>query len=192
MYRSELCKTILSERDKTNHNQTKKHKYYSNLILNRYVIKNVEVSKIKDVFNPYSIEQTNKFKFFTVCVNLIFDVDDYENPSKHKITVSSYITYNIQSEHYTTYTTKSASDFLYMVIVEIYLSHKCSTKIIPEIGIVFISDLINITKEHYLEQPKSMICRKLIRRFHVSPQDFEYKWLPDSFKHLYSFKHDYF
>ena len=41
-----------------------------------------------------------------------------------------------------------------------------------------------MTRQHYLEQPKSMLCRKLIERFHESPQDFEYKWLPNSFKNL--------
>ena len=52
MYRCELCSTILQKRNKTKHNQSKKHKYYSNLILNRYVIKNVKVNEFKDIFNP--------------------------------------------------------------------------------------------------------------------------------------------
>ena len=48
---------------------------------------------------------------------------------------------------------------------------------------VFISDPNDITREHYLELPKSMLCRKLIRKFHESTsQDFEYKWLPHSVK----------
>ena len=47
MYRCELCNTILLKRNKTKHNQTRKHKYYSKLILNRYVIKNVQVIKLK-------------------------------------------------------------------------------------------------------------------------------------------------
>ena len=45
MYRCELCNTNLLNRNKTKHNQTKQHKYYSNLLLNRYAIKNVEVIK---------------------------------------------------------------------------------------------------------------------------------------------------
>ena len=44
MYRCELCNTNLLKGNKTKHNQTKKHKCYSNLILNRYAIKNVEVN----------------------------------------------------------------------------------------------------------------------------------------------------
>ena len=70
MYRCELCIIIMLERNKTKHNRTKKHKYYSKLLLNRRVIKNVEVFKFKDVFNPYFIEHTRKFNFFTVHITL--------------------------------------------------------------------------------------------------------------------------
>ena len=52
MYSCELCNSKLLKRDKTKHNQTKKHNYYPNLILNRYVIKDVEVVSFKDIFNP--------------------------------------------------------------------------------------------------------------------------------------------
>ena len=98
--------------------------------------------------------------------------------------MSNYVTYNIESKNYSTYTTVPAPDFLQRVI-KFYLSHRCSPQIIPEIEIVFISDLQDITRQHYLELPKSMLCRKLIRRCHEStPLDFEYKWLPDSFKDL--------
>ena len=94
-----------------------------------------------------------------------------------------YVTYNIQSEHYTTYSTELANEFLHRVISN-YYGHKFSLKIIQEIEIVFISDPKDITRQHYLEQPKSILCRKLIRRFHESPQDFEYKWLQNTFEDL--------
>ena len=59
------------------------------------------------------IEHTRKFNFFTVHITL----RDYEvDPLSHKIKVSNYVTYNIQSEHYNTYATESASDFLHKVI----------------------------------------------------------------------------
>ena len=157
------------------------HKYYSNLILNRFVIMNVEVSKYKDVFNTYFMPPTRKFNFFTIQITLTaFEDTDILS---QKIKVTNYVTYNIKSEHYSTFTTEIASDFLHRV-VSIYYRHKYSLKVFPKIEIVFISDLKDITQKHYLEQPNSMLCHKLIRRFYVSPQDFEYKWLPHSFKHL--------
>ena len=164
------------------HEQSRKHKYYYSIILNRYVMKNVKVSEFKDEFNPYFTEHSRKFKFFTISV--LLRLYNEEHPLNEKINVSNYVTYNIESEYYSTYTTVPAPDFLQRVI-KIYLSHRCSPQIIPEIEIVFISDLKDITRQHYLELPKSMLCRKLIRRYHEStPLDFEFKWLPDSFKDL--------
>ena len=63
MYRCELCNVVLRKRNKTKHNQSKIHKYYSNLTLNRYVIKDVEVAKFKDLFDPYSIHHSRKINF---------------------------------------------------------------------------------------------------------------------------------
>ena len=119
MYRCELGNTIVQKRNKTKHNQTKIHKYYSNLILNRYVIKNVEVSKFKDVFNHYFTAHTRKFIFFAVQITLRpFESEDILN---HNMNLSNYVTYNIQSEHYTTYTTELANDFSHRVISIFFL-----------------------------------------------------------------------
>ena len=172
----------MSKRYKTKHNQTKKHEYYSNLILNRYVIKNVEVSNFKEEFISYFSAHSRKYKFFTI--SILLRLYNEEHPLNEKINVTNYVTYNIESENYSFHTTVPEHEFLQGVI-KIYLSHRCSPKIIPEIEIAFKSDLKDITRQLYLELPKSILCRKLIRRYHEStPLDFEYKWLPDSFKHL--------
>ena len=98
--------------------------------------------------------------------------------------MTNYVTYIIRSDHYNTYTTELANDSLHRLI-SIYFSNECSTKRIPEIEIISISYPKDITQKHYLEQPKSMLFRKLTRKFHESSsQDFEYNWLPDSFKKL--------
>ena len=156
MYRCELCNTIVQKRNKTKHDQSKRHKYYSNLILNRYVIKNVKVIKFKDVFNPYVTAHTRKFNFFTV--SILLREHDREHPLNHKINVSNYVTYNIQSEHYTTYTKEPASNFLHRVL-SIYFSYRCSPKIIPEVEIVFISDPKDITRQHYLNQNQGFVVK---------------------------------
>ena len=182
MYRCDLCNTSMLQRNKTKNNQSKKHKYYSNTTLNRYVTKDVEVNKFKDIFDPYFIKHTKKFNLLEVCISLRFEYGD-SDPCNREIRVSNYVACNIQSEHYSTYTTESANDFLNRV-KNIYLSHRCSPKVILEVEILFVSDFLHITRNHDLGLPKSMLCRKLIRRFLESTHNFECKWLPDSFRDL--------
>ena len=66
MHRCKLCNVMFLKKNKTKYNQSKKRKYYSNLIINRYVIKNVKVDEFKDIFNPYFIEHTKKM-FISQC-----------------------------------------------------------------------------------------------------------------------------
>ena len=77
--------------------------------------------------------------------------------------MSNYVTYNIHSENYSTYTRELVADFLHKVL-PIFSSHKRSRKITPKNEIVFIPDPKDITRQPYLEQPKAMLCRKLIRK----------------------------
>ena len=69
MYRCDLCNTGMLQRNKTKHNESKKHKYHSNKILNQYVIKDVEANKFKDIFDSYFIKHT-KNSIFSKCVSL--------------------------------------------------------------------------------------------------------------------------
>ena len=56
-----------------------------------------------------------------------------------------------------------------------------------EINILFISDLKDITFFHYMEQPKSMLCRKPKRIFIEEDfEDFDYNWLPNCFRQINS------
>ena len=94
MYICEICDTHLLKRNKTKHEPSNKHKYFSNLILNRYFIKNVEVNKLTDVFYPYFIAHTRKFNSFTVHISF----RDYEgDPLSHKtdVSITSLITFKV-------------------------------------------------------------------------------------------------
>ena len=56
---------------------------------------------------------------------------------------------------------------------------------VDEINILFISDPYYITFYHYMDQPKSMLCRKLVRNFFEEDfGDFDYSWLPKCFRHI--------
>ena len=115
MYRCKLCNETTLNSSKTKHHQSKKHRYYSNLILNRYVIENVEVIKFKDVFNPYFIEHTRNFIFFRI--HITFKPHKYVHDLNHEISVSNNVIYKIETKNYITYKTESASDFLHQVIL---------------------------------------------------------------------------
>ena len=52
-----------------------------------------------------------------------------------------------------------------------------------ERNIIFISNLKDITIVHFMERPKSMLCRKLVRNnIHGNNNGCNYKWLPKCFK----------
>ena len=67
----------------------------------------------------------------------------------------------------------------------------CAYNIISdEIDIMFISKLKEITLQHYMKQPNSMLCRKLERNY-IAENDprncdmgFEYIFLPYCFRHI--------
>ena len=69
-----------------------------------------------------------------------------------------------------------------------YLDTYCSfdNDFCSEISIIFISDLRDISFFHYLKQPKSMLCRELVKNFFEEEnfEDYEYKWLPNCVKLL--------
>ena len=45
--------TTMKKKNETKLEQTKKHKYFSNLVLNKYVIKDIPIDKFKDVITQY-------------------------------------------------------------------------------------------------------------------------------------------
>ena len=61
-YRKQKIKT------KKKHCLTKKHKFFSNLIINKYIVRNPEIDKLKDIIQPYYNDQKKNFDNFTVCV----------------------------------------------------------------------------------------------------------------------------
>ena len=71
------------------------------------------------------------------------------------------------------------------------VDRSCAYNIIShEIGIVFISKLKEITLQHYKEQARSMLCRKLERNCIAEndppkdDRDFDYNFLPYCFRHI--------
>ena len=56
------------QQKKTNHEQTKKHKYFCKLVLNNYIVKDIAVDKFKDIITSYCNEHIKKIHTFSVVI----------------------------------------------------------------------------------------------------------------------------
>ena len=43
----------MKKRNKDKHEQSRKHKYFSNLILKKYIVRNSQIGDFKDIIQPY-------------------------------------------------------------------------------------------------------------------------------------------
>ena len=68
MMKCEICHSLIQKKNKTKHDNSKKHTYYSNLTLNTYFVKDVKLDEFKDVLFKYYFDHMKKFKIFTVRV----------------------------------------------------------------------------------------------------------------------------
>ena len=62
------CLTKIKNRNKNKHEQSKKHKCFSNLIINKYIVRNVEIDEFKEILPSYYDKQKKKIDNFTVRV----------------------------------------------------------------------------------------------------------------------------
>ena len=153
-----ICLPKTKKRNKNKHEQSKKHKCsFSNLIINRYIVKNDEIDKYKDILRSYYDEHKKKFIDFTVCV--IWKKNDV---IINKISIPCIIT--VQKTHQfkplwseiPIYVEVISNKFLDIV------NRNCVFTIIShEINIIFKFNSKDITLSHYMEQPRSKLCRKL-------------------------------
>ena len=140
-----ICLTKIKKRNKNNHEQSKKHQNFSNLIINKYIVRNSKIEKIKDIIQAYYEEHKKKFGDFTVCV--MWKKNDI---LINKISVPSTITlekpplFNPCMVELPIVTRASPLDFLDTFDRNI-------NNEVDEINIIFISDLKDITFFQYMD-----------------------------------------
>ena len=171
-----ICLTKIKNQNKSRHEQSNKHKYFPNLIINKYIVRKLEIDKFRDIIQSYYDKHKKKFDNFFVCVMwkkndvLIkkISVSSTTTPEKPHLFKPSMIELPIVKK-------VSPIDFLDTVDESI-------TEGVDEIDIKFTSDLHDITFSHYMDQPKSMIQRKLIKKFFEEDYGkFDCNWLPKCF-----------
>ena len=170
----EECNNCSSKmKNKRKHQLLKKRKCFSNLTLNEYIEKNVEIGKFKDIIQSYYDKHKKKFDNFTVCVMWMKNV-----LAVNKNSVPSTITYSQNWNGLPIVKEDTACDSLDTFDRNI-------NDEVDEIVIIFISDLKDETFSHYIVQPKSMLCRKLLGSFIEEDfGDINYNWLPNCFRHI--------
>ena len=147
------------------------------MILNKYIVRNPEIGKFKKIIQPYYNNHEKNFDNFSVCVmwkksDLLINKVSVPNTillEKARLFKRSMIELPVVVR-------VSTPDFLdtfdRIIINEV-----------DEIKILFISDLKDITFFHYMDQPNSRLCRKLIKKlFEEDFSYFDYNWLQYCFR----------
>ena len=179
MEECDICLSKIKLKNKKRHCLTKKHKYFSNLIMKKNLVRNPEIDKLKDIIQPYYNNHKKTFHNFTVCI--MWKKNDV---LKNKVSVPSAIT--LEKPHL--YKSSMIELSIVVKVSPLDLLDTFDRNInneVDEINLKFISDLKDVTFLHYMDQPKSMLCRKLVRNFIEEDfRDFDYIWLPKCFRHI--------
>ena len=180
MEECDVCLTRIKKQSIKKHKQTKKQKYFSKLILNRYIVINPEIDKYKNNIQSYYNEPKRKVDDFTVRV-----IRKKNDSIINKISVPSII--KLRKLHLFEPGVTELPNILKIPAFDFpdQFNEECVNDMVDEINILFISDLNDITFFHYMEQPKSMLCRKLIQN--VIGEDygvFDSYWLPKCFRNI--------
>ena len=193
MEECDICLTKIKKRNKNKHQPSKKHRYIlSNLIINKYIVRIDEIDKFKDILQSYYDKHKRKFNIFSVWIfweknNEI--VREIKLPDKVIVEKRCYIAPDINriTMNLIQYDVNKISKMMMGTCVD-YLDtyYNFDNDFCNEISIIFISDLRDISFFHYMKQPKSMLCRKLVKNFIEEEkfEDYEYEWLPNCVKLL--------
>ena len=164
-----------------------KHRYFSaNMIVSKYIVKNNDNNKFKDILQSYCDEHKKKFNEFTLTI--IWKKNDMIiNKISIPRTITSQRTHMFKPDMFEIpiYVKVSEREFLDFV------DRNCAYIIISdEIDIIFLSKLKEMTLQHYMKQPRSMLCRKFERDYIeenyqiVVIRDFDYNFLPYCLRHI--------
>ena len=69
MIECDICLTEIKKRNRIKHEQSRKHRYFlSYLIINKYIIRNDEIDKFKDILRSNYVNHKRKFNKFSVWI----------------------------------------------------------------------------------------------------------------------------
>ena len=162
MYECDICPAKIKKRNKNKHEKSMKHRYFSsNNIVNKYIVNKGDIDKFKDILQSYCDEHKKKFNKFTVMIvwkknGMIIN----EVSIVRTITLQRTHMFKPDMIEIPIYVEVTERDFLQIV------DRNCVYNTISdEIDIIFVSKFKEITLQHYCEQARSMLCRRLERNY---------------------------
>ena len=157
IFHCEICDKSIKIRSKKKHLNSRYHKSLSETIISQYTVGNPSFLHMEDILKNYVDDYNKKFVLYIIICKWKLHFSDTI------INVKSDRLYNIHPYGWNLRRTlMSKTEFLEND------GHKFSH--ISEMNIVFISDLRNITYEHYLRIPKSILEWTLIRKLTTNPK----------------------
>ena len=155
MEECDICLTKIRKRNRIKHEQSKKHRdFLSNLIIKKYIIRNDEIDRFRDILQSYYDKHKRKFNKFSVwiiCKKEKKIVREIKLPDKLIVEKRCYIApdINMITMILIQYDVHKLSKILMGSYVE-YLDtyYQFANDFCDEISIIFISNLRDITFFH--------------------------------------------
>ena len=138
-YYCKLCDKSVKIKSKKKHLNSQLHKNLDKQVINRNGVENPDFIQIENILKNYARDYNKKFEFYMVICKWKIHF------SNIVVTVKSNPCHRFNLREF------SLSKIKYYERRQHTFSH------ISEMNILFISDLRNMTYEHYLKQPKSML-----------------------------------
>ena len=156
-FHCELCDKSIGIRSKKKHLNSQYHKSITKSIISKYTVENPSFLHMKDILKNYVDDYNKKFVLYVINCKWKLHFSDTI------INIKSDRLYNIHPDGWNSKRTLISK-------IE-YLEndgHKFSH--ISEMNIVFITELSNVTYEHYLKIPKPMIECTIIKKLANNPK----------------------
>ena len=152
------CDKNISQKFIKKHNKSKTHLYfYNNFVINKYLIGNLLWRDFEDVIKNYIDEYNNKFKSFSVKIdlqldntNISFSIDNIEGE------IPLYKFKDIGWVYYKFCQSKKARDFIYHSAIT-KNNNLESTSIINNVTLTIFSKYKTIKRNHLLNQNRSFL-----------------------------------
>ena len=150
------------------------------MIVKKYVVKNNDFNKFKDILQSYCDDHKKKFNKYTITI--IWKKNDMiitKISVPRTMTLRRTDVFKPDMFEIPIYVEVSKREFQ-----DIVDRNSIYNIISDEIDIILISKFKEMTSQHYMKQPRSILCRKLETKFieendpPIDHRDFDYNFLP--------------